>query len=76
MSNNIYVSFSAENSDKDAWVSELMNFFKITLGKISPIPININSALNPGIDLESQIEKTKIIILIFNGFVSDSFARD
>ena len=76
MSNNIYVSFSAENSDKDAWVSELMNFFKITLGKISPIPININSALNPGIDLESQIDKTKIIILIFNGFVSDSFARD
>lgn len=76
MSNNIYISFSADRSSNDAWVSEVLNSFRITLGKISSIPVNIVSGLDADNDTEKQLDQANIIILVFNGFISDNFAKD
>lgn len=72
---NIYISFSAENSSKDSWVKEFMNFFKITIGKISSVPISIDSDLETELNFEKKIDESDLLILVFNDFISDRFSK-
>lgn len=76
MSNKIYISFSSDNNSNDTWVSEFLNSFKITLAKISALPIHISTGLDEGADQEKQMEQADLIFLVFNGFVSDEFSKD
>lgn len=76
MGNNIYISFTAENSSNDAWVKEFVNFFRITLEKISLLPVNVNSNLDKDNNPEKMIDQANLIIIVFNGFVSDEFSKD
>lgn len=76
MKNNIYINFSAENSNIDAWVSEIFNAFRITLSKIYPRTVNIKNGLESSIASETRFNEANIIILVINGFISDEFAKD
>lgn len=75
MNNNIYISFSSENSSSDSWVSEFLNYLKVTLGKISSLPLTFSSSIEKDSDPEKQIQQAQLILLVFNGFVSDDFSK-
>lgn len=76
MQNNIYINFSAENSSNDPWVSELLSSFGLMLGKVSNFLIQIKSGLERANETGEQLNKANLVILVFNGFVSDDFSRD
>ncbi len=75
MGNKLYINFSAENSKTDPWTSEMQGSLKIMLGKISDTAIQILSGVEDT-DQTDKISEANLIILVFNGFVSDEFARD
>lgn len=75
MGNNIYISFTAENSSRDHWVSEFLNYLKGSLSKITKLLLNFRTNLDEGDDPEIQLQNANVIVLVFNGFVSDEFAR-
>jgi hypothetical protein len=75
MGNNIYISFTSENSAKDPWVSEFLNYLKGSLTKITKLLLTLRTNLDDGDDPEMQLQNARVIVLVFNGFVSDDFAR-
>ena len=76
MDNKIYISFSAENSASDAWATELLNSFRLTLSKISQTTLSFSSNVNQSDTAPKNLENADLILLVFNGFVSDEFTTD
>ncbi|HEX3006699.1 MAG TPA: hypothetical protein VHO90_03685, partial [Bacteroidales bacterium] len=76
MNENIYINFSAETSSKDAWAIEFLNSLTITLGKVCDNPMKIHSGNEKDVNSEKLINNANIVLLVFNGFVSDDFSRD
>lgn len=71
MNNRIYFSFSGEGSTPDAWIADFMNYFRITLEKVTPRAFGISTGPD-----NSNLREADLVILVFNGFISDSFAGD